>query len=127
MNFWCIYRSPLMLGGNQPENRPLELKLFTNDEVIAVNQHGENPKQLYKQDGSMVWYSHVENSKDLYVGLFNIADSAHDIAVDFTSLGLKGKITVRDLWKKADVGSFNKQYKQNINAHGSVLLRLSVK
>jgi hypothetical protein len=127
MNFWCIYRSPLMLGGNQPENRPLELKLFTNNEVIAVNQYGKDPKQLYKKNGSMVWYSHAENSNDLYVGLFNIADSAHDVAVDFTSLGMKGKITVRDLWKKADVGAFKKQYKQNINAHGSVLLRLSAK
>ena len=127
MNFWCIYRSPLMLGGNLPENRPLELKLFTNAEVLAVNQQGENPKQLYKNDGSMVWASNVQGSKDLYVGLFNIGDSAHDVAIDFASLGLKGKLTVRDLWKKTDIGVFKKQYQQNINAHGSVLLRLSLK
>ncbi len=126
INFWCIYRSPLMIGGNLPENREIEKKLFTNDEVIAVNQNGENPKQLYKQNGSMVWVSHVQNSKDLYIGLFNIADSAHDVAVDLVSLGLKGKVTVRDLWKKEDVGSFKNQYKQTINAHGSVLLRLRV-
>jgi alpha-galactosidase len=124
MNFWCLYRSPLMLGGNQPENRELELKLVTNDEVLAVNQQGENPKQLYKKDGSMVWVSQVSGSKDLYVGLFNIADSAHDVSIDFASLGLKGKISVRDLWKKTDLGTFKKQYKQNINPHGSVLLRL---
>ena len=37
-----------------------------------------------------------------------LRDSAHDVAVDFASLGLKGKVTVRDLWKKADVGSFQK-------------------
>ncbi|PWT70251.1 MAG: alpha-galactosidase, partial [Bacteroidetes bacterium] len=125
MNFWCLYRSPLMLGGNLPENRELERTLFTNDEVLAVNQHGENPKQLYKKDGSMVWYSHVKNSKDLYVGLFNVADTAHRVAVDFASLGLKGKVTVRDLWKKKDVGAYSKLYSQNINAHGSVLLKLS--
>lgn len=127
MNFWCIYRSPLMLGGNLPDNRELELKLFTNDEVLAVNQQGENPKQLYKQDGSMVWVSNVQGSKDLYVGLFNIADSAHEVSIDFVSLGLKGKVTVRDLWKKTDLGAFKKQYKQNINPHASVLLRLAVK
>src|SRR6188472_3017045 len=55
MTFWSIYRSPLMLGGNLPENRDLELKLFTNDEVLAVNQQGVNPRQLYKKEGSMVW------------------------------------------------------------------------
>jgi hypothetical protein len=116
-----------MLGGNLPENRAIETRLFTNGEVLAVNQHGQNPRQLYKQNGSMVWYSHVQNSTDLYVGLFNISDTLHDITVDFSQLGLKGKVTVRDLWKKADAGSFSQQYTQPVNAHGSVLLRLSAK
>lgn len=127
MNFWCLYRSPLMLGGNQPENRELELKLFTNEEVLAVNQNGENPKQLYKNDSSMVWVSTVNGSKDLYVGLFNIGENTHDVAIDFKVLGLKGKVLVRDLWKKADMGIVTKKYSQRINKHGSVLLRLSVK
>ncbi len=127
INFWCIYRSPLMLGGNQPDNRELELKLFTNDEVIAVNQQGENPRQLYKNESSMVWVSNVSGSKDLYVGLFNIANTSHNVTIDFASLGLKGKVMVRDLWKHADVAVFKKQYGQNINAHASVLLRLTAK
>jgi alpha-galactosidase len=127
ITFWCIYRSPLMLGGNLPENRDWELKLFTNDEALAVNQQGENPKQVFKKDGSMVWVSNAKGSKDLYVGLFNIADSAHSIAVDFSSLELKGNIVVRDLWKNINVGEFKKQYEQKINAHGAALLKLSMK
>jgi hypothetical protein len=95
MTFWCIYRSPLMLGGNLPENREIETKLFTNDEVLAVNQQGENPKQLYKKDGSMVWVSHMPNSSSMYVGMFNISDNAHNVSVDFASLGLKGTVAVR--------------------------------
>jgi alpha-galactosidase len=126
MTFWSIYRSPLMLGGNLPENRELELKLFTNAEVLTVNQHGENPRQLYKKDGSMVWVSNVAGSKDLYVAMFNIGDEAHDVVVDFASLKIKGKVAVRDLWKKADLGSFKKKYAQKINSHGTVLLRLGV-
>ena len=126
MNFWSIYRSPLMLGGNLPENREIELKLFTNDEVLAVNQKGENPKQVYKKDGSMVWVSKVTGSKDLYVGLFNIGEDDHDVPVDFASIGIKGKVTVRDLWLKKNIGSYSKQYKQKINKHGSALLRLQV-
>jgi hypothetical protein len=127
MNFWCIYRSPLMLGGHLPENRELELKLETNEEALAVDQHGENPRQVYKQDGSMVWASGVSGSKDLYVALFNISDAAQNVTVDFSSLHVKGKIAVRDLWKKASVGVFKKTYTQMLNPHASVLLRLSVK
>ncbi|MEP6949411.1 MAG: glycoside hydrolase family 27 protein [Ginsengibacter sp.] len=127
MNFWCIYRSPLMLGGNLPENGELELKLFTNDEVLAVNQRGEDPRQLYKKDSGMVWVSNVSGSKDLYVALFNIGNEVRDVAVDFASLNIKGSATIRDLWKKSGLGVFKKKYSQKINPHGSVLLRLTVK
>ena len=69
----------------------------------------------------------LRGSKDLYVGLFNIGEEVHDVSVDFKSLGLNGKVIVRDLWKQADVGSYKKQYSQKINPHGSALLKLSVK
>jgi hypothetical protein len=125
MTFWCIYRSPLMIGGNMPENRELERNLFSNSEVLDVNQHGENPRQLYKTSDAMVWYSHVPGSKAVYVALFNIGNSTQNIKVDFASLGLKGKIMVRDLWKKQTIGSFKKQYIKLINTHGAALLKLS--
>ncbi|MDB5127187.1 MAG: hypothetical protein JWQ85_1419 [Mucilaginibacter sp.] len=125
MTFWSIYRSPLMIGGNLPENRDLELKLFTNAEVLAVNQQGENPKQLYKKDGAMVWYSHIPGNKDVYAALFNIGDNNQKVTVDFAALRLKGNVKVRNLWKKQDVGQFKNGYSQDINLHGAILLKLS--
>ena len=38
MSFWCLAPSPLMLGGNLPDNTDWDLALITNDEVLAVNQ-----------------------------------------------------------------------------------------
>ena len=127
MNFWCIYKSPLFIGGNLPENRDLELKLETNLEAIAVNQQGLHPKQVYEQNGSSVWMSQIPDSKDVYVALFNIGDSAHAVPVKFQSLGLTGKVTVRDLWQHKDVGTFTNSYSPTVNPHGSVLLRISIK
>lgn len=126
MTFWCIYRSPLMMGGNMPENRPIDLKLLSNNEVLQVNQHGQNPKQLYIKDGdSMVWYAAIPGSKDMYVALFNLSETANTVKVDLAALGLKGRVTVRDLWKKQNVGSYPQDYQQTINRHGAALLRLS--
>jgi len=125
MTFWVIYRSPLMLGGNLPENREMEVKLFTNDEVLAVNQHGTDPRQLYKTGAAMAWYSHVPGSKAVYVALFNIDDKDGDVGVDFSALGFKGKVAVRDLWKKQNVGSFSDEYHHAINKHGAMLLKLT--
>ncbi|HNP20921.1 MAG TPA: glycoside hydrolase family 27 protein [Panacibacter sp.] len=125
MTFWCIYRSPLMLGGNLPENRETENRLFTNEEVLAVNQQGYNPRQLYKANGSMIWISDAPGTGDKYVALFNISDTVQSVKLDFTAAGLKGKIRVRDLWNKRDTGVYSKEFTQQINAHGALLLKLS--
>ncbi len=68
----------------------------------------------------------MAGSKDYYVGFFNIGENAHDVSVDFASLGLKEKVMVRDLWQKKNIGYYSKQYKQKINPHGSALLRLQM-
>jgi len=124
MTFWSIFRSPLMLGGNLPENRLFELSLFNNPEVIAVNQQGENPRQLFEKDGKTIWYSHAQGSKDMYVALFNLGEQPQDIDFTFASIGMIGKIAVRDLWKKQDMGIFKQSYHQQVNKHGAVLLKL---
>jgi len=49
------------------------------------------------------------------------------VPVKFQSLGLTGKVTVRDLWQHKDVGTFTNSYSPTINPHGSVLLRISIK
>ena len=134
MTFWCIYRSPLMLGGNLPDNRAIELRLFSNEEVLAVNQKGDRPRQLYKQDGKMVWVSGVgagngayagAGARQYYVALFNIGDTEQEVGVDLFRMGIKGSVTVRDLWKKEDMGKFKRRYAQRIPAHGSTLIKVT--
>jgi enterochelin esterase-like enzyme len=122
MSFWCIYRSPLMLGGNLPEGRELEEKLFSNEEVLRVNQEGSHPRQLYKKDGSMVWMSDAGDGQSKYVGLFNISDSAKEVDVDLAQLGWKGEVQVRDLWLRKGLGKFKRRWAQTVPAHGAILL-----
>jgi hypothetical protein len=123
MTFWCIYRSPLMLGGNLPDNRELENKLFSNEEVLRVNQDGAAPRQLYKRDGSMVWVSEAGGGAK-YVALFNISDVEKEVVLDLSLLGWKRAVKVRDLWKRADAGLFTKKYAASIHAHGAILLKI---
>ena len=125
MTFWCIYRSPLMMGGNLPENRDLEEQLLTNDEVLEVNQKGSQPKLIYDKKGSAVWISRGPDRNSLYAALFNTSDHAQKVVVNFSSLGLSGQKEIRDLWKKKDLGTFKNQYDPVINAHGTVLVKIT--
>src|SRR5207248_266607 len=71
MTLWCIARSPLILGANLPNNDDFTLSLLTNDEVLAVNQHSTNNRQLWLKDQTIVWVADVPESSDKYVAIFN--------------------------------------------------------
>jgi alpha-galactosidase len=125
MTLWCIGRSPLIIGGNLPDNRQLERRLFTNDEVLAVDQKGENPQQLYHKDSTVVWYSHIAGTPAITVAMFNVGDHARNVVVGFSRLGLHGKVVIRDLWKRQDIGLFKGKFQRNVPPHGAVLVRLT--
>ncbi len=125
ITFWSIYQSPLMIGGNLPENRELELKLLTNPEVLEVNQHGQLPTQVQKTDSSAVWMSYAADRKNVYLAIFNLGSTAASIPLDIKGLKLNGKMPVRDLWKQQDIGLLKTQAVQKVNAHGAVLLKIS--
>ncbi|HEV2483248.1 MAG TPA: glycoside hydrolase family 27 protein [Puia sp.] len=123
LSFWCMYRSPLMIGGNLPENREVEQRLLSNPEVLAVDQEGSRPRQVLKDERGMVWVSDAGGGA-LYAGLFNLSDSAQDVAVGFDRLGLRRSAMVRDLWQRQDLGLYRKEIRRKLPAHGSALLKI---
>ena len=76
MTLWSIARSPLILGADMTRLDPFTLGILTNKEVLAVNQHSQNNRQLSRKDDFIVWVADVPHSHDKYVALFN-AQSNH--------------------------------------------------
>jgi alpha-galactosidase len=52
MTLWSMARSPLIMGGNLLELDDWTHSLLTNEEVIAVNQHSKDYRQVLKTGGS---------------------------------------------------------------------------
>jgi alpha-galactosidase len=126
MNLWAMFRSPLMFGGDLPSNDDFTLSLLTNDDILAVNQHSTNNKQLKEQNGLIVWTADVPGSKDKYVAFFNINNSgASEISVTLAELGLKGNYSVKDLWSKKNLGKTTEKFAVSVDPHASVLVRFS--
>ena len=123
ISFWCLYRSPLMIGGNLPDNRELEQRLLGNPEVLAVDREGANPREVVKGKGRMIWVSDAGGG-GIYVGVFNISDSAREMVVDLGLLGMRRAVMVRDLWAQRDVGKFSGNYTRVLPAHGCMLLKI---
>ncbi len=129
MSLWCIARSPLMHGGDMTKTDKLTLELLTNDEVLAVNQHSENNRQLFRTDnGFIAWVADVPDSKDKYFAVFNTTDEEAKVPVEMEPVGFKGKVQVRDLWKHENLFlKVNGTFEPELPAHGAGLYRLSGK
>jgi hypothetical protein len=124
ITLWSIFRSPLMMGGNLPENLALETELMTNAEIIDINQNSKNSRQVFRKEEMVCWASESLNGKFVNVALFNLNDTEKKITVLLSELGLEGNYVVRDAWKKANIGKANKDINYSIAPHASIMLRL---
>jgi hypothetical protein len=127
MSLWSIARSPLMHGGDMTQTDDFTLSLLTNDEVLAVNQHSSNNRQLFRtDDGLVAWSADIPNSASKYLAVFNTRDGPPAaIPVKLADTGLSGKVKVRDLWRKQDIGVFENGFSSEAPAHGARLFRLT--
>ena len=120
MTLWSIARSPLMFGGNLPDNDPFTLSLLTNAEVLAVNQKATASKELFTRGDQIAW---VAGS---YLAVFNIGDKGvEEIRVNWSELGLPKVCRLRDLWAQKDLGTVAEGQTFRVNPHGAAFYKLT--
>ncbi len=126
MTLWAIARSPLMFGGNLPDNDDFTLSLITNDEILRVNQHATAARQLFAKGNQVAWVADATISRATYVAVFNLGDTADEqVRIDWTDVGLGGTCAVRDLWARKDIGTIDRGSVFTVKPHGAALYRLT--
>ncbi len=129
MSMWCIMAAPL-IAGHDVRKMSQEIKdILLNKEVIAINQDsaGIQGTRVKAANGLEVWCKPMGsiNGTKKAVALLNRNQSAKDITVNFSDIGFSDTVTVRDLWAKADRGSFTGSYTMTVPSHGTGLLLIS--
>lgn len=125
VSLWCLVAAPLIFSGDITRMDDFTLSLLTNDEVIDVDQDtlGRPGRRIAKDGDLEVWSRPLEDGSQA-VGLFNRGEVATTVAVQWTSLGLQGKHTVRDLWRQQDLGTFSHAFQAQVPRHGVVLVKV---
>ena len=130
MSLWAIMAAPLISGNDLRSMTQATKDILMAPEIVAVDQDA-----LGKQ-GTRVWVGGSGNwlniwSKQLSgtnvraVALFNGTTAAASITVNWSQISLPaGNATVRDLWARTDLGSFNNSYTVSVPAHGTVMLKI---
>jgi len=130
MTLWSIFRSPLMFGGDMMKMDDATLALITNEEVLAVDQHSSNNRQLFRKNGQMAWVADAPDSPDKYLAVFNLADkgssmdSGAAVPVKLSDLGFNGSCQIRDLWQHQDLTPAQATFAPMLPWHGAGLYRV---
>lgn len=140
VSLWSLMAAPMLIGCPVEQMDDFTLSLLSNDEVLEINQDalGKQGRLISNENGNQIWAKPMEDGS-LAVGLFNTGNfgntppsffnwgtnAATKISIDFEKLGLKGKYTIRDVWRQKNVGVFEKKFTTEVPYHGVVMLRIN--
>jgi alpha-galactosidase len=125
MTLWCIFGSPLMMGGNLPMSDEWTKSLLTNADVLFVDQHAVQSHPVVALDDTAVWLARSSQDKQVFLAVFNRSQKKQTLRYEWTALGLpKMKYGVRDLWQRRDLGR-QPSLAAELAPHSCVLYRLA--
>ncbi len=125
-SMWAIMAAPLIAGNDLANMSSATLSILTAPEVIAIDQDalGVQGTRVIDNGDLEVWAKTLSGTNTKAVALLNRSASAASITVNWSDIGLSGSATVRDLWARADLGSFSGSYTASVPSHGVVLVKI---
>lgn len=124
MTLWCVFRSPLMMGGELRDCDEWTLSLLTNPEILRLQRECFGAEQVRRDDSGAVWFSR-DREGGVNAALFNLSDRTAEIGVDLEELGLSGCQSVRDLWARRDLPPVSGSLVSSVPPHGAAAYRLT--
>ena len=121
MTLWGIFGSPLMIGGNMPENDEFTLSLLNNAEYMNMHRTVKNSRMLRRNEengkGYIIWDGENEDSR--FVALFNTDEKPITINIaEKINISVDGSY---DIWQKCAVS----ENEITVQPHGARLLKLN--
>jgi hypothetical protein len=122
MTLWCIFPSPLMVGGDLTKADEWTTSLLTNREVLEVDQHSTGNRLAVSSGDLMIWVAEArDNPAKHYVAVFNRSESAVTRNYSWKDLRLPGgSHGLRNLWEQKDLEPAS-QLSLTLGPHASAL------
>ena len=129
MTLWGIFRSPLMMGGNLPENDAFTLSLLTNAAYMEMHRTSYGAKEILRREknnrGTIIWAANGKGCK--YLAVFNTDEKERTITCDLTDILLPDTdYRVWDIWEEAEGGTVKNRLKATVLPHGAKLYKITL-
>lgn len=101
MTLWCMFRSPLMIGGEMTKFDEFTMSLLTNEPLLTMHKDVRFSHQVWRrtiQDTELVLWTGVGTTHKQYFALFNIGEKECDFAIDFDDLECENCTKLYNIW-----------------------------
>ncbi|MBL7138196.1 MAG: alpha-galactosidase [Bacteroidales bacterium] len=124
ISLWCLLSAPLLIGCDLDRLDPFTLNLLTNDEVLALDQDpmGKQATPVIIEGDIQVWVKELEDGNKA-IGIFNLGEKTTTFPLDLEKAGCQERVSLRDLWRQSNLGTFTDRFETKIPSHGVVLVK----
>lgn len=101
LTLWCIFRSPLMIGGEMTGFDDFTMRLLTNEGILAMHKNARHSHPVWRHeiDGTeYILWTAVCAKGGQYLAVFNTGEKAGELTVSLRDLELSGAFSAEELW-----------------------------
>ncbi len=125
MTLWCIFRSPLMFGGDMTKNDDFTLSLMQNRELLNINQNSRAGRLVYRKGDEVVWAANGGDG-EYYLAQFNIGDKIAVIKTELGYIGIEKPSDAVELWSGEALFA-NGEIVSEVAPHGVKVYKINIR
>lgn len=124
MSLWCIFRSPLMFGGDMTDNDEFTLSLMRNRELIRMDRASHAGREVYRRGNEIVWAANGDDG-GYYLAQFNVGESELESSTPLSFIGTEDASEAVELWSGERKVIDNNTIVSKVPPHGVKLYKIS--
>lgn len=130
LTLWCIFGSPLMIGGELTKLDDWTLSLLTNEKILCLLSNDYVGRQVERDEKHAVWSCLNARTGEKYIALFNFAEEEQVLGIDLAEVdqfyGQNGMAdTAEELWSGENIVIRNGILSDSLVRHDAKIFALS--
>lgn len=118
---WCIFRSPLMIGGEMTGFDDFTMSLITNEEILKMHGNARHSHQVWRReaDGTeyILWVA-ASAEGGMYLAVFNLGDRDGSTEILLQDVEIYEQVSGRELWSGETVSDVER-IPVELKSHGA--------
>ncbi len=101
LSLWCVFRAPLIIGGEMNKFDEFTMKLLTNEGILDMHSDIRHSHQVFRKEidnKEHILWTGVSVKGGQYLALFNTSDSDSNVSLPLSEAEIYEPVSGRELW-----------------------------